>query len=616
MEETLNYLPLFIVFCVAYAVPMILSWFEFSKVPAVIVEIIIGVIIGPSVLDLLGETKHLDFLAYTGFLFLIFLSGMEININKILSSLPKKLKKIDLITNSFIVAVIIYFGSLVLSFPLAWGISFFYDIDIIFFTMLFPTVALSIIVPILKNDGELSRKFGQIILMEGAIATIMSILLISVYSGILQNGFRAELLLFLIIFVVFFACYFIGRKLVKVTLFKQVLYTLEHAASQIRIRGSVLVMLLFVVVASLINTELVLGAFFAGTLLSMFLSKERSALHFKLDGMSYGFFIPIFFIMVGVNLDLSALSDFEKSIPFVGILLVGFFFTQLIPTYIITSLFGLKKATSAGFLLTARLGLTVATAQIGLSLGLIDPAANAAIVISAILTSVFSPSLYKLFNTDGKKQFKLFIIGSNKTAGVLGERLNMHGVDFLIIADKRKSHEIFQDKGLNSIYSEFVGSSLYEELNIKPYHPVVVLSSERNNTTIVERFKKELNHEKIYTTANPALREIAENTEIQLLDKNESMAREFENAIVRPDTFQELSEDFGTYQVEEIKMTNKKIDRNQVKELAFHPSGALVLLKRTHEMFVPHGDTHLLVGDVITVIGDGEALKDFRSKFS
>ncbi len=314
--EFFNYWPLFVIFIIAWIVPLILSWLEVSKVPSVIVEIVMGVIVGPYVLDLIEPTPLMDFLAGTGFLFLIFLSGLEIDVPKMISSLPKgRIRIIDILSNSLLVALFIYFGSLFLSIPMAWLISQFIEIDLIFYILLFPTVALSITVPILKSEGELTRKFGQIMLMEGAIATIMSIILISVYSGVLKNGFQVELLLFTVIFIVFILTYVIGRRLIKVHTFQKVLYTLEHAASQIRVRGTVALLLFFVLIAYLIDTELAMGAFFAGVLLSLFINKERSALVFKLDGMSYGFFIPIFFIMVGVQLDVSALSQFGESIP-------------------------------------------------------------------------------------------------------------------------------------------------------------------------------------------------------------------------------------------------------------------------------------------------------------
>jgi Kef-type K+ transport system membrane component KefB/Trk K+ transport system NAD-binding subunit len=616
MGETLNYTPLLVIFVVAWAVPMILSWLEITKIPAVIVEIIMGVIIGPHVLAVVGNESYLGFLSYTGFLLLIFLSGLETDIPKILSSFPKKFRKIDLISNSFIVAVIIYLSSLLLSIPVSFVISLIFDIDPYFFILLFPTIALSITVPILKNEGELARKYGQIILMVGAIATIMSIILVSIYSGIIQNGFETELLLFLIIFVAFFLAYYLGRQIIKITLFKQIMYTLEHAASQIRIRGSIAVLLFFIVVASAINTEPVLGAFIAGTLLSMFLPKEKSAVLFKLDGMSYGFFIPIFFIMVGINLDISALSNFEESIPFIALLLIGFYFIQVIPSLILTKLFGVKKSLSAGVLLTARMGLTIATAQIGLSLDIIDPAANTAIVTASILTSIISPLLYKYLNHDGNKRYKIFIIGGNKTAGILGERMKMHGIDCMIVTSNLKSNKLFKSKGLDTIYAEFMGSILYKKLKIKPHDPVVILtSSDTNNAEVMRRFKFDFNHEKMITLASPQLMEFKDNSEISLIDRYEMTADQLENALLRPNSHQALEQTFNTYNVEEIKITNKAMDRKRVRDFAFHPSGSLVLLRRSKEIFIPHGDTHLLLGDIITVIGTGEALNDFRDKF-
>ncbi len=617
MEEGLNYWPLFLVFVIAWLVPMVLSWLEVTKVPSVIVEIVAGVLIGPSVLNWVGKEPYLDFLAYTGFLFLIFLSGLETDIRKIIASLPKgRIKQIDLISNSFLVAVIIYLGSLLLSFPVALSISFFYPVDIFFFTVLFPSVALSIVVPILKNDGQLGRRFGQIILMEGAISTIMTIILISIYSGVLQNGFRFELLLFLVIFVAFFAAYKVGKILVRISVFKKILYTLEHAASQIRIRGSIAVLLFFVVIAALIETELVLGAFFAGALLSIFLLKERSALHFKLDGMGYGFFIPIFFIMVGVNLDLSVLKDLGNSLSFVLVLLLGFYLSQVLPTFIMTKVFGVKRAASAGVLLTSRLGLTIAAAQIGLSLSIISPSTNTAIVITAIITSVVSPMLYKYLHHDGKRKYRLYIVGGNKIVGLLGDRMKMHKVDYLIIATNSKSHKLFESRGLETLHAEFIGSQLYQELGIMPYQPVVLLNDlDSNNTEMVRRFKEDLKHDNIITLANKNLHAEANDPGIKLVDRQLSLVDQLEMAIVRPDVFHSLAENFGALSIEEIKMTNPGSDRKRVRDFAFHPSGSLIILRRNKEIFIPHGDTHLLLGDVITVIGTGKALQDFRQKF-
>ena len=159
----LNYFPLFVLLTIAWLVPMTLSWLEISKIPSVIVEIIMGVIIGPFVLGLVaGNEPSLYFLSYTGFLFLIFLSGLALDIEKIVSSFPRgKMKIIDIVSNTFLVATLIYFGTLAASVPAAFLLHAFFGVDIIFMIIILPSVALSIVVPIIKNDGELSRKFGQ-----------------------------------------------------------------------------------------------------------------------------------------------------------------------------------------------------------------------------------------------------------------------------------------------------------------------------------------------------------------------------------------------------------------------------------------------------------------------
>ncbi|MEQ9231069.1 MAG: cation:proton antiporter, partial [Cyclobacteriaceae bacterium] len=226
------YFSLLIIFAIAWTIPLVLSWLEIGKVPSVIVEIIAGVLVGPYVLDWVNSGVLVDFLAETGFLFLIFLAGLEIDVNKIITSLPnRRIHVTDFVSNSFLMATGIYVGALVLAMPFAMFMQEALGLDFIFGTILLPTAAIGIIVPILKSEGSMNLKFGQTLLMEGAIATILSIILISIYSGVLKNGFRVELLLFGIIFLVFIVTYLVGKKLLKIRTFQILLYRLEHAAS-------------------------------------------------------------------------------------------------------------------------------------------------------------------------------------------------------------------------------------------------------------------------------------------------------------------------------------------------------------------------------------------------
>ncbi|MEQ8301984.1 MAG: cation:proton antiporter [Cyclobacteriaceae bacterium] len=610
-----QYLPLFVIFVVAWLVPMTLSWLEISKLPSVIVEIIAGVVIGPYVLNwVTGEGEALSFLSHTGFLFLIFLSGLAIDVQKIVASFPRgKLRLVDAISNTFLVALFIYFGSLLVSALLVYLLPVFPGVDKMFVVILLPSVALSIIVPIIKNDGEIARKFGQIILLEGAIATIMTILLIAVYSGIHRNnGFQFELLLFLIIFVLFFIAYKVGTVLVKVSMFQKLLYKLEHASSQIRIRGSIAVLLLFVVVATMLNTEPVLGAFFAGTLLSIFLPKDRSALLFKLDGMSYGFFIPIFFIMVGVKLDMDSLKDLSTSLNFILVLTAAFYVTQVLPGMIMVKLFGWKRAFSSSFLLTSRLGLAIATAQIGLGLGIITPATNAGIVVASIITSVLSPLLYKFMSSEVDHYYGIYIVGGGHAGQALASRLDLHAIPHLVIESDEERYKALQELGIECIKADGQLLETYQSLKIRPVDTVVILTkSDERNREIAELLKRQLNHSKVITvSARPVLEQGAE--DIKIINTYEVVASSIENEIMRPTTAHALTDSFGQYSVEEIPVRNDAMDRVYVKDIPFPQSGSLVLVKRAEEVFIPHGDTHLLIGDTVTVIGNASALEEFR----
>ncbi|SNT37620.1 transporter, CPA2 family [Ekhidna lutea] len=610
----INYTPLFIIIAIAWLVPLILSWLQISGSYAVILKIILGVVIGPYVLDWMAETPYMDFLSKTGFLFLIFLAGLEIDVNKIIASLPRKLRLSDMVSNTLIMATIIYFGSLLLSIPAAWLMNQMLGVDIVFFTLLLPTVAVSITVPILKSEGQLTRRFGQVLLMEGAIATVMSIILISIYSGVLNKGFQVELLLFAVIFVVFVVTYIVGKRLLKVRTFQKLLYTLEHAASQIRVRGAVALLLFFVIVAHLINTELVMGAFFAGTLLSMFVSKERSALLFKLDGMSYGFFIPIFFIMVGVNLDLSALSNFQESIPLIFTLVAGFYIIQIIPSLIMTRIFGIKKAIAGGMLNTARMGLCIATAQIGLSLGVISTADNAGIVASAIIVSLVSPMIYRLLSSEKEEHHGIYIFGGSKASLHLAERLNMHDSSCITYLQNKQMAPEFDRKGINHEDADKLDTDFLNTLNIRRSDLVIVLTESRVlNLELTRHLKNELKHTKIITRKQSAAHDLIDpQGELKIVDHDEVLAGHIEEMVTRPNAVGTLQESFGTYRVEEIHIKRKDIHRKLVKEVAFPPSGSLVIQRRNGEVFIPHGDTHLLLGDIITVIGNTSALHDFR----
>ncbi|PWL28620.1 cation:proton antiporter [uncultured Roseivirga sp.] len=611
----LDYYPLLLIFAIAWAVPLILSWFEIGKVPSVIVEIILGVVIGPFVLDLVHETPYMEFLSYTGFLFLIFLVGLEIDVNKIINSLSSlRFKASSILTNTFMLAMGIYLGTLLLSLPALWLISQFHELNVIYYALLFPTVGISITVPILKASGEIKRKFGQILLMQGSIANLLSILLISIYSGYVKNGLDIELLLFNLLFIAFLVFHAIGKKLNRVRTFQKVIYRLEHAANQIKVRGAVALFFAFVVIASAVETEPILGAFFAGLLLSLFITKDRSALLFKLDGMGYGFFIPIFFISVGINLDVSSLYNIGESYGFILLLVAAFFITQTIPALSLVRLFGFKKAFAGGNLLSARLGETVAGAQIGLSLGVLTESENAALVTASIITCLLAPMIYNSLNKKDEEHKKVLVFGGSRASLLLAERFKLHDISFMTYLQREEIIQQFDQKSLPFEKTKLT-PELLKNLNILSGDLVVVLTeSNFLNQQLTAYLKNELRHSKIITRRQSVTHDLVDNNfeGIKTVDHEELLAGHIEDMVLRPNAIDSLSTSFDVYRIEEISISNKQINRKLVKEIAFPQTGSLVIQKRGGEVFIPHGNTHLLIGDQITVIGNGAALAEFR----
>jgi len=620
-----DYVPLLVVIALAWLVPVSMTLFKANKLPTIVIEIIAGFIIGQFLLTDISAESHkiLNFLALTGFMFIMFLSGLEIDVDQIIASFPrKKISFSRYLKNPLLVGLSFFLITMVLAYVSAIFLTRFVGItNVFYYSLILVTSSVGIIVPVLKNRGEINSRFGQMIILAAAVADILSILLFSFTAFTLKNGFKPELLLILSLFVVFFILYRIGRKLKNFPIVKRINYELEHAATQIKIRGSMLIILAFVVLAQLIGEEvMLLGAFLGGLLLSFFLHKERSLLLIKLDGMGYGFFIPIFFIMVGLNFDTSALKDFDQSlITYISALMLVLFAVKVIPSFLWFRLFGRRRAISGGFLLSSRLSLIIAASQIGLDLGIITPGVNASFIIMAVLTCVLSPIIYnqlspkRIFTGD-----ETVIVGGSSTGVLLARRMEMHGKVSVIIENNKKRFEELKKKGLRVIHGDGTNINVYKKINLSSSSYVVVeTASTQVNLEICRFLKEDLGHENIITKSTTSeINRYLNSLNIETLDVTRTLATTIENLIMRPTTYHALVETFDKFNVEEIAVKNPDIDGLQVKEIPFHKDGSLMLIRRGDDMEVPHGDSYIKMGDIVVVFATDTAMDDFIRQLS
>lgn len=617
-----DYIPLLIVVGIAWLAPLALSLLKIKNVPSVIVEIVLGYVVGVFFfLSRSGSSFHiLEFLAAAGFIFLMFLSGLEIDVDQIFSSLPKKGTSRTAAKSPLILSLVYFAFVVILSYLSTYLLSLFVQIpNRWYFALIMVTTSVGIVLPVLKGRGELSSRYGQMLIIAAAVADVLSIILFTFTAFILRHGFKIELLYILIVFFVFFILYRLTGRLKRVVLFKRIFYQLSHAASQIRVRSSVLMMLVFVGISQYIGEEVILlGAFLSGLLLSSMLHKERSVLMIKLDGMGYGFFIPIFFIMVGIMFDPSAFKEFDASlIWFLIILLIILFAIKIIPSFIWTKMFGTRKALAGGFLMTSQLSLIIAASVIGLQLGVITPGINASFVLMAVLTSLIAPVVFNWMSpvdiTEGEKTI---LVGGSSTAVLLARRMNMHAKKAIIIEKDKARYNEIKSKGFNVFLGDGLQKSIYEKLKLTPDNYVVVETGEdKRNYAVVDLLRNEMMHERIITRACklPCM-EKYQKLGVESVDIHRVLATAIENFIFRPSTYHDLVETFEGFSVEEIAVTNRELDGRFLREIPFHNDAILMMIKRDKTSFVPHGETYLKLGDVLHVFGTPTALGDVMKK--
>ena len=155
-----DYFPLLVVVALAWIVPMALSVLRIKKIPTVIAEIILGYFAGRLFLSGISIESNsiLEFLGLTGFIFLMFLTGLEIDMDQVAGSFPRKKTTFSkVIKNSLVIAVAYFMITIVLSYLAATLLSHFvHIINRWYFSLIMVTTSVGIIMPVLKSRGEVS----------------------------------------------------------------------------------------------------------------------------------------------------------------------------------------------------------------------------------------------------------------------------------------------------------------------------------------------------------------------------------------------------------------------------------------------------------------------------
>jgi Kef-type K+ transport system membrane component KefB len=371
-----------VVAAVALAAPLALGLFPRVRLPAIVLEIVLGIAIGPQVLGWVSIDTPIQVLSLLGLAFLLLLAGLEVEYDRFRGGLLR-LTALGYAL-SFGLALLIGFGlnagGLVTS-PLLVAI-------------VLSATSLGIVIPVLKDAGHVSTQFGQLVVAGASIAEIATIVLLSLFFSeeTTSVGVRLLLLGLFGLFVLAVGVAVLGAE--HSTRLSRTLLRLQDTTAEIRIRASFLVLAVFVVLAEQLELEAILGAFFAGAIIKL-VDRDEAMTHpqfrAKLEAVGYGVFVPFFFVTTGVRVDLDALFASGETIARVPIFLGALLVARGLPALVYRPVATWTQTAAAALLQATSLSFLAVAGQIGVQLGLMRPATYAALVAAGLLSVVLFP---------------------------------------------------------------------------------------------------------------------------------------------------------------------------------------------------------------------------------
>ena len=375
---------LLIVVAAAFVAPLALGFFPRLRVPAIVVEILLGIIIGPSVLGWVTPDLPVSILALIGLSFLLFLAGLEIDVHRLRG------RTLRVTATAFVVS----FGiGIVAGLSLKGG---GFVKSPLFIAIVLVSTSLGVIVPVLKDSDNLGSDFGQLVIAAASIADFGAIILLSLFfSGRGSTDTAGKLILLgaFALLVVLIALTIAGVE--RSRGLSRVLLRLQDTTAQIRVRGAFVLLIGFVAIAENVGLETILGAFAAGAVLSL-IDRDQTMTHpefrVKLEAAGFGIFIPVFFVTTGLHFDVNALFASVSTVVRIPLLLLALLIVRGVPALLYSPLIGRQKALVAGLLQATSLPFIVAATQIGVQIGVVTQASAAALIAAGLLSVIIFPA--------------------------------------------------------------------------------------------------------------------------------------------------------------------------------------------------------------------------------
>lgn len=364
---------------IALAVFLLPLLADFLRIPAVVLEILFGVLVGPSALGLIQNSELIDLLADLGLFLLLFLAGFQIDFAKVRS------QRWGVTGTALVIYVLTFSGALFSTYVLGYPA---------FMALVFCPTSVDLVIPTLRTTRRSATPLGQLILVSAILADFITMIAVALLALLRHHGLSWELLKFPALFITIvlvlrslrLAVWWSPRSFER--LFR------SDDPDELGIRGSLALLLAFVGLSYALDIEPILGAFLAGIVFAL-VFRSRGHLEHRLSGFAFGFLIPIFFINAGMRLELEALLETQDLARAIGTLAAAFLI-KMIPSFLVM-LRGLcvREAVAVGMLLSARLSLIIAIATVGVELGFLTETHRSLAIVIAAVTITIAPAVFR-----------------------------------------------------------------------------------------------------------------------------------------------------------------------------------------------------------------------------
>ncbi len=352
-----------------------------KRVPIVVAEIFLGIIVGPEVLDLAATDDFIESLSTFGLAFLFFLAGMEIDFERIRGN-PVRFGVLGWLTSvgiGAVAAIVLHLAGVI-------------DATVLV-ALALTTTALGTLMPILRDTGILDQRFGGFVLGAGAVGEFGPVVIVSVILAFEADEPLRALLLFVFAAIVVFATLLALRA--RPARVVRLVQTTMGTSGQLAIRLSVLLVVGLAALATEFGLDVILGAFAAGIVAGIVI-RGTDAEEFlgKLDAVGFGFLIPVFFIATGMDYNLDALFSNASSLLLVPGFALLFLFGRGLPAMLLyRGELGREDRLSLALFSAAALPLLVAITQIGLDTETMRPEVAVSLVGAGMLSVLVFPLL-------------------------------------------------------------------------------------------------------------------------------------------------------------------------------------------------------------------------------